>query len=221
MMVSPRPEVAAVHFEARDYEKTITQIKAVLSARVITGERENIEAIHVLAGSGRSPKQIVRDIESAVMARFGIQVNHKKISVAQVHDEDAEVGAPRIRLVAVNVGISGAMAEAKVHLKVADDLIEGVASGPASKQNRLRLVASGTLNALERYLKGSCVFTVEDVSVITIANRSAVVVAVTLVTPTGEDYFLGSAFVREDDREAVAKATLDAINRQVAVWVRN
>jgi len=204
----------------REYERIIGQIKEVISARVVANDHGAIEEIHVLAGSGRGPKQIVRDIESAFMAQFGVSVDHKKISVAQVQDDLAAGGQPRIKLVSVNLTTTGTKAEARVQLEFEETACEGTAIGVASGGNRLRLVAAACLQAVEQYFKGECVFAVEEIRVVSIANREAVLVAVALVTPTGEELFIGSSVIRDDDREAVARATLDAINRQFAVWVK-
>lgn len=204
----------------REYERIIGQIREVISARVVANDRGTIEEIHVLAGSGRGPKQIVRDIESAFMAQFGVSVDHKKISVAQVQDDVSASGPARIKLVSVNLTTSGTKAEARVQLQFEDTACEGAASGVASGGNRLRLVAGACLQAVEQYFKSECVFSVEEIQVVSIANRQAVVAAVALVTPTGEDLFIGSSVIRDDDREAVARATLDAINRQFSIWVK-
>lgn len=59
-------------------EALIRQMRDVVSAKVIKNDKGEIEEIHVLSGSSRNPKQIVRDIESAFMAQFGIAVDHKK-----------------------------------------------------------------------------------------------------------------------------------------------
>ena len=70
--------------DLREAESAIGQLRDVISVRVIAGENGAIEEIHVLTESDRSPKHIVRDIESALMAKLGIQIDHKKVSVAQV-----------------------------------------------------------------------------------------------------------------------------------------
>jgi hypothetical protein len=55
----------------------------VLSARVVTTPLGEVSEVHVLAQSGLSPKQIVRNIESALLAQLGLKIAHRKISVAQ------------------------------------------------------------------------------------------------------------------------------------------
>src|SRR5881296_2922362 len=45
-----------------------------------------ISEIHVLAQTDIPPKQVVRNIESALMAQLGVRIDHRKISVAQTAD---------------------------------------------------------------------------------------------------------------------------------------
>ncbi|ADG83607.1 hypothetical protein [Thermincola potens] len=201
-------------------EALIRQMRDVVSAKVIKNDKGEIEEIHVLSGSSRNPKQIVRDIESAFMAQFGIAVDHKKISVAQIHDENNNGCAGteiRPKIVAVHLSTIDRRTEARVQLEIADSVIEGTASGPSSATNKLRVVAMATAAALEDYLAGICNFVVEDLTLVTLARHQAVVVSVALVTNLGEDRLIGTAYIKEDDREATVKATLSAVNRKLAL----
>lgn len=64
-------------------ENLLTSLQGVLSARVVVSPIGEVTEIHVLAQSGISPKQIVRNVESALLAHLGLKVDHRKISVAQ------------------------------------------------------------------------------------------------------------------------------------------
>ncbi len=72
--------------------------------------------VHVLAGSSRSPKQVVRDVESAVMARLGVAIDHKKISVAQVEDGAVRYDHSRLKFSDVSIAFNGSRTEATVRL---------------------------------------------------------------------------------------------------------
>ena len=99
-------------------EQAIKQLTSVAAARIKANAEGEIEEIHVLAGPGRNPKQVVRDIEAVLEAQFGLQVDHKKISVAQIgEEEDEPAAAPeavRPKLVGVTLRTVNARAEAKV-----------------------------------------------------------------------------------------------------------
>ncbi len=202
-----------------DYEDIIRQIKDVISARVVTDDMGGITEIHVLSDSSRSPKQIVRDIESAFMAQFGISVDHKKISVAQMQDEELTCSDLEIRpkLAGVTVLSGRRTTEARVQLEIGGNIYEGVASGPSTANNKLRVISSATITALEDYLKGTCGLLTEDIAVLTLAGRQAIAASVSLVTNIGEERLIGAAFVNNDEREAAVKATLAAVNRRMSL----
>ncbi len=205
----------------KEYERLIGQIRDVISARVITDVQGNIEEIHGLAGSGRSPKQIVRDVESAFMTQFGLGVDHKKISIAQVQDQgEVPLEQTRVKLGSVSFSVTGARADCHVQLEVSGDGYEGSASGANSAAGRLRLVALATVAAVEQFFKASPMFSVDEVSTVHLGNKLAVNVVLSLLTTAGEESFVGSSLIKEDGREAVARATLDAINRKIAVLVK-
>ena len=51
------------------------------SVRVVIDGRDEIAEIHVLADHGRHPKQIGRDIESALFSEFGVRIDHTRDEV--------------------------------------------------------------------------------------------------------------------------------------------
>lgn len=202
-------------FDIRECERLIQQIRDVISARIVADSEGNVQEIHVLAGVARGPKQIVRDIESIFMARFGVSVDHKKISIAQIYEEPPVFAGPsRVRLVSVNVLTAGPKTEARVKLQYGDTICEGVASGPSSAANRLRLVTVATISAADQYVREDWAFSVEDVVCATLGRKTVVVVALTVLTPAGEDCLVGASVVKQDERDAAARATLDALNRR-------
>jgi hypothetical protein len=54
----------------------------VISARIIAGDSGAIDQIHVLTTAELTPKQMVRNIESALIAHLAMRIDHRKISVA-------------------------------------------------------------------------------------------------------------------------------------------
>ncbi|MHB8926528.1 MAG: hypothetical protein ACYC9Q_02535 [Bacillota bacterium] len=205
----------------KEYERLISQIRDVISARVIADAQGNIEEIHVLAGSGRGPKQIVRDVESAFITQFGLGVDHKKISIAQVQDQgEVPLEQSRVKLGAVSFSATGSRADCHVQLELSGDVYEGSANGVNSAAGRLRLVALATVGAVEQYFKSTPMFSVDVVNPVQVGERRAVNVVLTLIAGAGEETFLGSSLVKDDEREAVARATLDAINRKISVLAK-
>ena len=70
----------------RRAENLLTSLEGILSARVVTTPLGEVSEVHILAQAGLAPKQLVRNIESALLAQLGLRVDHRKISIAQTAD---------------------------------------------------------------------------------------------------------------------------------------
>lgn len=200
------------------YEQAIKQIRSVLGARIKASAEGEIEEIHVLADSSRNPKQIVRDVESILITQFEVEIDHKKVSVVQVDDDETTVALPeqiRPKLVSVTIRTVQATAEVKVELLAGEKLLEGIAQGRSSSYNKLRLFAEATIQALALITLEKLIFVTEDVNINSLGKYQVAQVAITLITPSGEQTLVGCAIVKSDDREAVVRATLDAVNRKL------
>ena len=205
------------HDRMHDIESVIRQLREVISARVVAGASGEIEEIHVLTEATRPPKQIVRDIESALMAKLGVQVDHRKVSVAQVQgNERSEQG--RMKFSDVSISLDGSRAEATVHLSRNGAVYTGTGSGLDSSHSQMRAVATAALRAVENAGDADGTMVVEDMTTsVTLSGRNVVVVLVNMMTDKGEDHLTGSAIVKQDLWKAVVNATLDAINRRAAL----
>jgi hypothetical protein len=203
-----------------EIEEALAQVSEIRAARVVTSPQGQIEEIHVLALPSKMPKQLVRDIESTLMAAFGIAVDHKKISIAQLGQQsvpEPEAVKPQVRAQIVSIGAeaTGVHVNVTVTLSLEGDVFTGRATGPGSQTARQRLVAEATLDAVEQYLQGAFAFALEDVDIVRLGRQSVAVSCIALVTSYGEQAFGGSALVRQNDNESIVRATMDAINRRL------
>lgn len=215
--------IASVRTE--DIERALSEVGEIKAARVVASPDGVIQEVHVLALPSKAPKQLVRDIESTIQARFGIAIDHKKISIAQLGREAVPSPEPerqprsanRPRIVSINASVSGVTATASVTLQINGTEYAGHAEGPASKTGRQRLVALAALDAVDKYAEGTVSFALEDVAIVQLGREQVAVSCITLVTPYGEQSFAGSAMVRQNDKDSIVRATLDAINRRMGV----
>ena len=204
-----------------EIEEALAQVSEIRAARVVTSAMGTIDEIHVLALPSKAPKQLVRDIESTLMAAFGIAIDHKKISIAQLGQEampqQVEELKPhaRAQIKSINAEVAGVYVNIAVALELEGELFVGKATGPASRTGRERLVAEATLDAIAQYLQGAFTFALEDVEIIRLGRESVAASCVVLVTSLGEQAFAGSALVRQNDKDSIVRATLDAINRRL------
>lgn len=205
-----------------EIEQALSEVAEIKAARVVSSPEGVIQEIHVLALPSKTPKQLVRDIESTIMARFGIPVDHRKVSIAQLGAESmpavVEPVRERAKIRAVNTEASGVNAVVTVTLDFEDEAYIGRAEGPASQTGRLRLIAQATLNAVEQYAHGTYGFALEDVSIVQLGQERVAVACVMIVTPLGEQAFAGSALDRQNDRDSIVRATLDAIDRRLGFF---
>jgi hypothetical protein len=205
-----------------EIETALSQVAEIRAARIVSSDEGVIQEIHILADPSKSPKQLVRDIESTIMAQFGIPIDHKKVSIAQLgresiieETEDTTQLHARARIHSVHTDVMGVRAVATVTLELEGEMYAGTAEGPASTTGRRRLVGQATLNAVEKYTNGSFGFALEDVALVTLGRERVAVSVVILVTPLGEQALAGSALARQSENDSLVRATLDAINRRL------
>ncbi len=75
-------------------EELILTLPGVISARIIAGDSGAIDQIHVLTTSELTPKQMVRNIESALIAHLAMRIDHRKISVATTNETKPKLLEP-------------------------------------------------------------------------------------------------------------------------------
>jgi hypothetical protein len=73
-------------------ERLLASLAGVVSAHVVTDARARIAEIHILSAAGIHPKQVVRNIESALSAGLGIEIDRRIVSVAQIRTPEGEGG---------------------------------------------------------------------------------------------------------------------------------
>lgn len=67
-------------------EKLLGSLAGVVSAHVVREPSGDIVEIHILATADLHPKQVVRNVESALSAGLGISIDRRIVSVAQVRN---------------------------------------------------------------------------------------------------------------------------------------
>ncbi len=162
---------------------------------------------------------IAVDVVSAVAAELGVELEPRQVRVAaqQRADRPGLPEALRLKFVGLSVSVMRSTAEVKVHLEDQGLVYEGIASGPYASRNRLELVAAAALRAVEIFLRTEGMFVLEGVTATSVGAREVTSVVVSL-PGREEETLVGSALVRDDPREAIVRAVLDAVNRPVS-WL--
>jgi hypothetical protein len=71
-----------------EVERLLRSLSGIVSAKVLADPLGRVEEIHVLASDRLHPKQVVRNVESALSAGLGIVIDRRLVSVAQVRVEE-------------------------------------------------------------------------------------------------------------------------------------
>lgn len=195
------------------FQEVISKIDGVISIKIVN-ENDNIREMHVLANKIRSPKQIVRDIESSLIASFDYRIDRKVISIAQIETDDYRK-INRILFNGITIGSSNNLFECTVNLYYDEEDYSITLSGIRTAAKSRKLVAEATIKAVEKILGQASLFDIQDVIVTNNRETTFVSVLVNLILNGQEETMVGSVIVKNDINEAIAKATLDAVNRRV------
>jgi len=122
-------------------------------------------------------------------------------------------GGARVRFVSANLYVAGLRTQAQVELTWRGMTRLGSATGPSTRENAERLVASATLSALQPFLGEERTLAVEDVARLRMGRRTVYVVSVKLLEQRSEKVLTGSCTLEQDAPQTVVFATLAAVNR--------
>lgn len=200
-----------------DIKKLICKLADVKYCSIVCDQDDEIQEIHVLTGMKRNVKQLVRDVQSAINAKFGINIDYKIISIAQINENDLK--EIRLRLNGVSVKNINNSIEASVILSYEDRVFEGKSIRIKSRNNKIKAIAEATLLAIENYLGIGQALFLEDIRVVGISNGEICTCVVGYTFFGKEELLSGCSLVNTDENEAAAKAALSAVNRKINIIV--
>jgi hypothetical protein len=216
----------------RRIEKLLLGLEGVGSLKIVPDGHGGIEEIHVLTGSSLGPKQIVRNIESALLAEFGLQIDHRKISIARVKGPEIAAAAPEQapaptavaepaerRLALGNVNIeraTGQKVTCRVDLSDAGSVYTGEAEGPDFEKARMEVAATAVLEAAQQATGEGVTLALQGVDSVGAFGHSFVLASVSGSVRRESAALAGVVPVRDSVEEAAVLACLQAINRWIA-----
>jgi hypothetical protein len=166
-------------------EELLLTLPGVLNVRIVAGPSGEVSEVHVLTTTEVSPKQTVRNVESALLANLGMRVSHKKISVATSEGPAAEaIRAARYT--------PGAAMRAVPQAEPVASQTPAAEPAPAARSNKRKIVFEDVEVRRSRMSGMSCRVTLR----------------------CGDDVFVGEAQGLETDRlriETAARAAMVAV----------
>ena len=223
-------------------EDLILTLPGVVSAKILVGDSGKIDQIHVLTTQEIPAKQVVRNIESALVAHLSMRIDHRKISVAitseprqkRTRDTSGEGGdsgggggtgsreglmtGPRRRLYFEDVEVRGSRSKGvscRVTLRKGDASWTGESQGIEGDRSRLDLAARATVLAIAAAEEKEGQLAVEGVKVVEAFDRRYVFVAVTIRSGREAKMLAGTCEITESAETASVLAVLNATNRWV------
>ena len=209
--------------ELRDLEDELCRLSGVLAVRVVGDRGGRPTEVHVLSDQTKPPKQTVRDVRAVAQTVFGLELDHRIVSVAQL-DTDTQhssLGADhvlpetRVRIGNIHVDADGVRAHVSVALIDGEHEHTGFAEGSIAAVARPLLVATATLDAIRKIEPGAAGVHIASAEVNRAGPARVALVTIVFVEPPNELIVAGSAVVRRDRDDAVARALLDATNRRL------
>ena len=208
----------------QELEEELCRLGGVLAVRVVGDRVGRPTEIHVLADNTKPAKQTVRDVRSVAQTVFGLELDHRIVSVAQfdandteeVDHADAVRNETRVRVGSVKFDSEGVRATVQVVLATAEQEQSGYAEGSVAAIGRPQLVASAALDALRQLVSAADAVHLSAAEVTRVGGNRIAVVTVVWVEPPLELPMSGSAVVRRDRDDAIARALLDAVNRRLS-----
>ena len=223
-------------------EDLLSSLQGVVSVRVVARPGGEIDEIHLLTNTEVSPKQTVRNVESALKAHFHLEVDHRKISVAQSSDavkveREPEPQKPvlierivpskgedRILLVGHQVETErGRRVRVAVSVEWGGAEFIGEALGTDLPRSRLETVAKATLAAIEETVNSEesegtgagVTLALDGVKELEAFDRSYILVGVNAIHGRDVATLAGASSVETNPERAAILATLQAAHRWV------
>ncbi len=208
-------------------EEGLQKISGVKEVRVVGDDHPS--EIHIVASKDRSPKQLVRDVQSLAQAGFGIAIDHRIVSVVQLNGEGppatqtagqvatrTETHARRPVIEYVIFMSQTGEDRVDVGLRWPDGKPTGGTSpAGSSREARARAAVSATLQATkaglgERSAKADC----DALIIQKVGSAETVVVGIVYEESGTSTILMGSSIISDDAATASARATLNALNRK-------
>ncbi|MFP5299247.1 MAG: hypothetical protein ACLGHL_09710 [Actinomycetota bacterium] len=196
--------------DAQKLARALRKLPGVNTAEVLSGPR-GIEEVKVLVAEDRDEDEAVGDVLATAAITLDIDLPPESVIVIGEEPRDGPSGPPRVRsrdrLSSVAVWNNEGDVLANISLDGQDRTLEGEHRSLNQDGSRVRPIAEATLDAVAPLLRSR--LHVSEASIVTVGKER---VAVVLMTDE-KQLLVGAAAVRVDENDAVARATLDAVNR--------
>ncbi len=237
MAATPAPQpphaspIAGSVLPIKRAEELLATLPGVVSVRIVASDSGAVDEIHVLTTAEVSPKQTVRNIESALIAHLSMRVDHRKISVAttvETPKPSAEVRAAEVavledaanrrRLYFEDVEVRRSRTKGvtcRVTLRKGDASYIGEAEGAETERSRAELAARAAVLAIGQSEGEARQLALDGCKLIDAFDREFVIVGLTARWGRESAFLSGTCEIKDSPETASVLAVLDATNRWI------
>jgi len=237
MAATPAPQpphaspIAGSVLPIKRAEELLATLPGVVSVRIVASDTGAVDEIHVLTTAEVSPKQTVRNIESALIAHLSMRVDHRKISVAttvETPKPSAEVRAAEVaileeaanrrRLYFEDVEVRRSRTKGvtcRVTLRKGDASYIGEAEGAETERSRAELAARAAVFAIGQSEGEARQLALDGCKLIDAFDREFVIVGLTARWGRESAFLSGTCEIKDSPETASVLAVLDATNRWI------
>ncbi len=211
--------------ESRDLVAALRAVPGVTGADVTPDPDGGLGTLRLDLEPGADEAEVAGTVGRLLRDEFGLGVDPQRVQIVEdavnnPADLDLSEAVPNQRAARPSINrmhlvSSGLDVTATVTLTSGEHTEVGEARGAASQTGVHRAVATATLRAVEQLVENQVRFELDHLEISPMGSERTVLVALTLLTSRGSERLTGAAAVREDVRQAVIRATLDALNRRL------
>jgi hypothetical protein len=213
-------------------EELLATLPGVVAVRIVASDTGAVDEIHVLTTTEVSPKQTVRNVESALIAHLSMRVDHRKISVATTVETPKP--APEVRVAEAAVLLEEAANKRRLYfedvevrrsrtkgvtcrvtLRKGDTSYIGEAEGAETERSRAELAARAAVLAIGQAEGEARQLALDGCKLIDAFEREFVIVGLTARWGRESAFLSGTCEIKDSPETASVLAVLDATNRWI------
>ncbi|MGH2746802.1 MAG: hypothetical protein ACRDKB_02610 [Actinomycetota bacterium] len=192
----------------QEFRSALASLWGIRDARVDTDASREI-TVRILGLPERTADETIRDVVLTGRS-LGLAIDPSRVQVLRLNTEGPTGQPARRRIGSLSANRYDDEFSVQVTLDLYGDVLVGQSASPRGPRSELRATALATLEAARELLQFAV--TIEAVSVFELGSIRTILV----VLNRGLDALVGAAILRDDVHDAVARATLDGLNRFIA-----
>ncbi len=209
--------------DIKELEGVLSSLEGIKKARVIVDDNTGeMREIHVLSFGDKNSKQVVRDIETAVLTVTGERIDRRIISVAQMENrvnagdlnvKEKKESGELFKIESVGFSEDGMEIEVSVEITKGREMKEVTKSGVKSFKNVLKLSAEATIEAIESLMKSQTRISLDEIREVSTGEKKFFLGVMTVLEAGGmsKELVFASSISFNSVRD-VADAVVNEVN---------